>query len=131
MFYDEQSDWSGLGVFGPGDVHHRSSVVFMTPAYPGLAEVKRVKLEIRNYNGQAASKAVDFTFYPEGGYQTFHDMAESNLQGMNVFQDSTKSESLHSVEHQDGLPLTITSGRIFQPSVNKVFRTYTTQDILG
>jgi hypothetical protein len=131
VFYDEQSDWSGLGVFGPGDVHHRSSVVFMTPAYPGLAEVTRVKLEIRNYNGQAASKAVDFTFYPEGGFQALHDMAQSNLQGMNVVQASTKSESLHSIEHQDCLPLTITSGRIFQPSINKLFRTYTTQDILG
>ena len=51
LFHDEQSQWSGLGVFGLGDVHHRSSVVFKTPAYPGLAEVTRVKLEIRNYNG--------------------------------------------------------------------------------
>ena len=36
VFDDEHSGWSGNGVFGHGDVHHRCCLVFRTPPYPGL-----------------------------------------------------------------------------------------------
>ena len=65
VFHDEQSGWSELGQFSPSDVHHKSCVVFRTPAYPGMEQETTVKMEMRMEDGESVSNSIDFTYYPK------------------------------------------------------------------
>ena len=65
VFHDEESGWSGFGEFCPADIHHKSCVVFRTPAFAGLVEVTTVKLELSKRDGSATSNPIEFTYYPQ------------------------------------------------------------------
>jgi len=70
VLYDQQSGWTGLGEFSPADVHHKSSMVFRTPAYPGIDQVTTVSLQLRKGGGAVApSNYIQFTYYPHSRHQ--------------------------------------------------------------
>jgi len=71
VFHDEHSGWHGFGEFGPADIHHKSCIVFTTPAYPLLTQVTTVKMNISKIDGSAVSNTLLFNYFPsiEGGHR--------------------------------------------------------------
>ena len=59
VFHDEHSGWHGFGEFGPADIHHKSCIVFTTPAYPLLTQVTTVKMNISKIDGSAVSNTLE------------------------------------------------------------------------
>ena len=64
VFHDEKSGWTGFGEFGPADIHHKSCVVFTTPAYHSLNQLTTVKMLISKLDGSAVSNTMLFSYYP-------------------------------------------------------------------
>jgi len=84
VFHDEKSGWTGFGEFGPADIHHKSCVVFTTPAYHSLTQLTTVKMNISKIDGSAVSNTILFTYYPslEGGHT--RNILKHRGQGINT-----------------------------------------------
>ena len=65
VFVDEKSGWTGFGEFNLENIYNKSSIVFLTPAYPSLSEITSVRMELNKVDGSAASNPIYFTYYPD------------------------------------------------------------------
>ena len=118
VFYDEHSGWSGLGVFGPGDVHHRCCVVFRTPSYPSHGLGTTVKLMLRKCDRSFSSQPIDFMYYPDREFEGEHR------------KHPEKSYMKKTPRHTQNLTeSTLSNPSTTQPSATISFPTYTYQDI--
>jgi len=64
VFYDKETNWTGFGDFRPEDIHHKSCIVFRTPAYVQLLNPTTVVMKLRKIDGSGSSEDIDFTYYP-------------------------------------------------------------------
>ena len=118
VVFHEHSGWSGVGVFGPGDVHHRCCLVFRTPSYPDHGIATTVKLMLRKFDGSFSSQPIDFMYYPEREFKVEHRKYPEN--------SCMKKTPRHTENLTES---TLLNPSTTQPSAAITIPTYTYQDI--
>ena len=109
IFYNEQTGWRAIVDITQENVYHRSSIVFLTPAYMEIEEETKVKMEISRIDGTASSNPINFTYLPARMYPNFDHISP-------VTKKTKQSEHL-----KNGCSFTVTN--------SSSVLTYTYQDV--